>query len=309
MAFLNANIRLFIDCGLAAAKSKIRCGFELETQSTNGHRQGGPRIPDAALFDRAALDHTTDRIDPFSFLSANLFDQLHSETLAYYRRTLSPSNYGRSPLDHMRQTIDSNLLEAGTDGSVAGFEFRTIGGLTYFQFLGEANRLFRHTHVIDEKCSYHIHLSLPGVRHRYGKRFQAAMIEYVCSQWDRFPSGLKSRLKKITDMTYFKKLITNGTDKYAFIRFHPEYGTWEFRCFGNIQTAAEAKTCLDIAIEAMKHAYSVLDGQREMISSELWDSATNGLWTDFILNTLSVGKPVTRQRAGSFLNLYNKRTA
>lgn len=309
MAFVNRNIREFIDCGPMAARTKIRCGFELETQATNGLRQGGPKVPDAALFEAGIRNRASDMTRPMSFLSATLFDSVFAEALNYYRQSTNPSEYGRTPLDTIRRLVGNAQLEAGTDGSVAGFEFRTVGGLKYFECLYQAQGLFRQNHTVDEKCSFHVHISLPGVRHRYGKKFQASLIEYVCSQWDRFPVGLKSRLKKIVDMTYFKKLITNGTDKYAFVRFHPEYGTWEFRCFGNIQNATEAKTCLDIAVEALRHAYLVADGQRPMLSADLWETATNGLWTDFITNSLTVGRPVTTNRALSFLNYYNHKAA
>jgi hypothetical protein len=178
-------------------------------------------------------------------------------------------------------------IQIGSDGSVGGFEFRTIGGVKYGAFNDAAESLFKLNHVIDRKCSFHIHLSVNDIAHRYGQRLQQAMTEYVVSNAARLPATVKDRLMFATESNYFKPQLQKN--KYTFVNYHDQ-GTWEFRCFGNVQSAAEAKICLDIAIEAMQFAYRVVSGGAVLESEQYMLSQE--AWTSVCYNSLRFARPV-----------------
>jgi hypothetical protein len=171
------------------------------------------------------------------------------------------------------------------DGSVSGPEIRTVGGLTVQEFCRAVNELFeKHSFLIDERCSFHIHLSVNDVSHRYGERFQSWMLEYLFMNMTSMPESVVSRFcyyecrgdelleidegdddddpypdeegEKYWMDQYFPFAITEN--RYAFVSYRGQ--TWEFRCFGNVQDPREAKRCLLLAIGALKYAYECSKG-------------------------------------------------
>lgn len=144
-------------------------------------------------------------------------------------------------------------IEVGEDGSVRGGEARTIGALTPTEFMAAATALFEsHDFEIDTGCSFHIHLSVPGVDHVYSKAIQAEMFAFLLQNQDRLPESVRTRLKK--DSKYFEFRL--DTEKYRAVHRHPQK-TWEFRLFGNVSTALDAWKCLLLAIDTLRHAYQV----------------------------------------------------
>jgi len=146
-----------------------------------------------------------------------------------------------------------SMVEAVSDSSVSGPELRTIGALTAAQFSEQLRELLASSIQVDTRCSFHVHLSLPGVKHGYGKEFQAVMYEYIMANINRVPASVKERWNNST--SYFKPEL--GTNKYTFIHFHRQ-GTWEFRCWGNIDDYRDGMQCLRLSVEALQEAYRVI---------------------------------------------------
>lgn len=150
--------------------------------------------------------------------------------------------------------ISAPHIEVGSDSSVRGGEVRTVGALKPQEFMAAAIALFTgHDFEIDTGCSFHIHLSVPGIKHSYGKILQGEMMAYLLENQDRLPESVRERLK--SDAIRFCQFKLDS-DKMRAVHGHPQR-TWEFRLFGNVTTQHEAWKCLLLAIDAMRHAYRV----------------------------------------------------
>jgi hemolysin activation/secretion protein len=114
-----------------------------------------------------------------------------------------------------------------------------------------------HSLTIDNNCSFHIHLSVDGVKHVYGQQTQAEMSAYLLKNIDEFPKSVQDRLR--TDATRWCEPRVS-TEKYTFINYNADFGTWEFRLWGNINNYQDAKKALFLSIRALKHAYRVKTG-------------------------------------------------
>lgn len=186
--------------------------------------------------------------------------------------------------DEVGLDIPTGII-AKADNSVKGPEFVVAGnGTTAPKFIKLLKSLFdRFDLEIDEGCSFHIHLSVPGINHAYGPMLQCHMMEYLLLNVDRVPEDVQNRWGSETD--YFKPLIQ--ADKYSFVHFHENCRTWEFRCFGNVQNAKDGRRCLKLAVEALQYAYKVSLGMAESLfkSREDWHPS---LFHDVIDNSVSL---------------------
>lgn len=161
-----------------------------------------------------------------------------------------------------RDEITAPHIEVGEDSSVRGGEVRTIGALTPQEFMSAAIALFTgHDFEIDTGCSFHIHLSVPGIKHTYGKKLQAEMMGFILANQDRLPATVKERLRSEAIRYCAFKL---DSDKMRAVHGHPQR-TWEFRLFGNVHKPTDAWRCLLLAIDALRHAYRV----RQKLTSPL----------------------------------------
>lgn len=151
------------------------------------------------------------------------------------------------------------------DSSVKGGELVVSEPQRPTGFLRHAKHLLRvNDFTVDEGCSFHIHLSVDGVQHMYGERMQAEMLAYLLANTDRMPEGVQDRLR--THLHWYSCRITG--DKYCAVHYHKRLGTWEFRLFGNIDNYFDARDCLILAYEAMRHAYRVkFDMAAPLVSS------------------------------------------
>lgn len=150
--------------------------------------------------------------------------------------------------------ISAPHIEVGSDSSVSGGEVRTVGALKPTQFMAAATALFTgHDFEIDTGCSFHIHLSVPGVKHSYGPRLQGEMMTYLLENRHRLPESVQERLK--SGAVRFCQFRIDK-DKMRAVHGHPQR-TWEFRLFGNVTNAHDAWKCLLLAIDALRHAYQV----------------------------------------------------
>lgn len=149
------------------------------------------------------------------------------------------------------------------DGSVSGIEFKIAGnGTTASRFSKLLKNLYRDYELdIDEICSFHIHISIPGIQHNYGPLMQCHLMEYLLSNLHRVPDRVQERWA--SDPKFFNPRISR--EKFSFVHFHENYGTWEFRCFGNVQNHREGMQCLKLAVEAMQFAYKVSLGMAKSL--------------------------------------------
>lgn len=149
-------------------------------------------------------------------------------------------------------------IEALSDSSVSGPEFIVAGnGTSVSNAIKLLKQLFHtFTFRIDTGCSFHVHVSIPGIRHAYGANLQTHMYEYLLKNVKRVPKSVRERWE--SDTRFFRPNIQK--DKYSFVHFHSGCGTWEFRCFGNVQNAKDGERCIRLAVEALQYAYKVSVG-------------------------------------------------
>lgn len=260
------NAREAIQAGL------IQCGFEFEYHSfeettSQPAPEDRPELPKYKQILRAMNHLYTNggSVEPDrivlagrSFSSvASYLETILSEvpTLRYADPRSSGSNDSQ---ERVRASSLNNLLEplkmeSGSDGSVRGGEIRTRGALTPKEFMAAAKTLFlpNYRWEVDEGCSFHIHLSVPGVKHQFGYQTQYRLLEGVALNSHRVPKPVVRRWRHSGAYNYYRVHLSR--EKYSFVHFHDQ-GTWEFRCWGNISTYREALQCLLLSIEALIHA-------------------------------------------------------
>lgn len=145
-------------------------------------------------------------------------------------------------------------LDVGEDGSVSGVEIRTLGPLTYDQFLTQLAAAFSVDHRIDRRCSFHLHLSLADVNHSYSGTMQRAAVEWLAKNADQMPLSVRERFADADWVKRYYRLFSED-DKYTAVSFRGCRETWEFRLFGNVANAADGEQCLKLAVQALQHAY------------------------------------------------------
>lgn len=317
---MNKTIQEFMNANAMTRRLMIRAGFELETQKTEGddsdsidYDAAGEAISEQAgnLFDEIpseVIDCLSDRIQ--TTIREAIYDSV-SDSFDYSDYTTSNIEYIQSDinrairkewLNHESKTNDVRpRLNVGTDNSVDGVEIRTIDGLSYRQFYAAAKAAFSLDHDIDTACSFHIHLSIPNVKHSFGDRFQLALVEYLIENVERLPANVQKRFRNAPGNEYINGLLSSKK-KYSFVHAHDQ-GTWEFRCFGNVQNTSEAMTCLNIAIEAMNYAYKATKAGMTLLTDK-YDGDIAELFKECLMFTTPVSKKLRELR-----KIYNQRQA
>lgn len=233
----------------------VTTGFELETQASNGHTKSSYDVLDFSVFaenaDLTAAAISENATDD----TQNLIAGLSRDKMLQVLEIIGPDKLGIAWPPSMVLPVSPDLLEVDTDGSVDGFEFRTVGGLTEERFKDAVTQAFKFNHKIDHRCSFHIHVgsSKDKFRMPYSEHEFRIMIEHIITHPD-LPETVRERFAN-DKSNYFIKVNTTGGPKDSFIRRHPQ-GTLEFRCFGNIRNEADAMTCRSIALEAITFAVS-----------------------------------------------------
>lgn len=309
---MNKTIQEFMNANAMTRRLMIRAGFELETQKTECDND------DNIDYDAAS--------EAISEQAGNLFDEIPNDVLDCLPNVLQEnirqaiydsvsdsfdySDYTTSNIDNIQSDINRAIrkewlnhhdktndvrpsLNVGTDNSVDGVEIRTIDGLTYRQFYAAAKAAFSLDHDIDTACSFHIHLSIPNVKHSFGDRFQLALIEYLIENVDRLPANVQERFRNAPGNHYINGLLSSQK-KYSFVHAHDQ-GTWEFRCFGNVHNTSEAMTCLNIAIEAMNYAYQATKAGMALLTDK-YDGDIAELFKDCLGLSRSVSKRLRQLR-------------
>jgi hypothetical protein len=309
---MNPAIKKFLEANAIARRAIIRCGFELETQATGcdaiecgediDHDAANDAIGDQVdeIIGRSLENHVSDRI--MNQVREAVWDSVSSDfDYSDYKTDINEllqNEIDSAVRNELRKystssNIDKPKIECGKDGSVDGYEFRTIGALTYAQFVIASRAAFSLDHRIDENCSYHIHLSIPGVKHSYGDRFQLALVEYLIENIHRIPKTVRKRWKNAPQNQYIKGLLSSK-NKYSFVYAH-EQGTWEFRCFGNVHNTKDGLTCLNIAIEAMAHAYQVTQ-QGKSLLTDSYGGDLHELFSECLICSMPVSKQLRHYR-------------
>ncbi len=276
----------FRDAGRIEKYGLITCGFELETQETEGHTWNSI-AEDSDEIDDRYYEAVSERVSEIMGSVADYLPTRDADRLreSIEQRVIDDDEIDRSeyraegdPVGYMvsNYSIPSDVI-VGQDGSVEGFEFRTRGARSFTQFMKAARGIFGLSHAIDTDCSFHIHLAIKDVKHTYGERLHMAMVEFLAENIDRAPESVRKRWSKIDGNQYISQLI-GETEKYCFVRKHPQ-GTWEFRCFGNVTNAADARICLDLAVEAMAFGYKAVSGQAALQADSLASRAEWKTWS------------------------------
>jgi hypothetical protein len=254
----------------------------------------------------AALPSTGTRLDLLRKLSeiapkeywntiSKMLDKCDVGLLESTIATLNPNDYtnrecsckARTGFEVMRKGLHlPKDMELKSDASVKGGEITTLGPNTVSYCIDKTKEVFDNNALTcDAGCSYHIHFSLDGMRHSYSKSVQAEAIRFMVEKLSRegAPKFIAERFK---NFKYFKPELSE--DKYSFVSYNDEYGTWEFRFFGNVGNLDDAKWCFRTLLETMRHVYLVLnEGERSFrsILSEALSIPGNKLrLTDFFDN-------------------------
>jgi hypothetical protein len=245
----------------------VTCGFELETQRTMGLNRASPGQPDEAAFQRAVNNEVESYARSLGeYLDTDLLSKLREKLQSGFATKWNRAEYTKPAKETVKQKMPKSV-EVVEDGSVNGFEMRTIGPRSVAEFRAEVAEVFAVEHAVDYKCSFHIHVALTDVIHKYGANMQMALIDYILQHMDEVPAPVKERWAQRDWRTrYFNAILS--AEKYTFVNKHGQ-GTWEFRCFGNINTVEHAEACLKLAVRAMQHAYAVATGKAALFVSQL----------------------------------------
>lgn len=235
-------------------------------------------------------------------LNPDKVKQAEGALLEYVKKSGVPDqcktgrNYsGVDVLETLIPDFDSKLLNIGTDGTVRGFEIRTVNGLSVRQFIKATDILFGPSmkHEVDTGCSFHLHVGVKDTRFPYNPAFQAALIEYLLEHIEEVPKAVQERWNTIaTDHShgrFFRPQVAR--DKYSFVNYHERCGTWEFRCFGNVNSKEDALKCLYLAMSAMVYAYKVVNKQVKPILSDI--AGFNSKYNRDIVKSIAKLKPIS----------------
>lgn len=238
---------------------RLRFGFELETQATMG-KKGSTYSPPSDVsvqawlrqFRRTAImtaleTHLSTARDDVPVVPADL------DLQAAARAHMDPVPHTQTVADTLNTNTTMPLV-VKLDGTVQGVEIITAGGHPRGRLREAIDRAFSVPHVIDTKCSFHIHVSGPARQPWWwGKpEFQWYACEYIAANMASVPDTCRARWQSDDWLSrYFA--IRSGTGKYHFVAFRAH--TVEFRCWGNIQTAEDAKTVLQLTRDAFAYAY------------------------------------------------------
>jgi hypothetical protein len=308
----------------------VQTGFELECQEVNGRTYDDQdrEVDWDAVNDAAseAWDEASDseRLDHVSSDYSDLVKELLDHTDWY---SVADSLNGelservQQALDNARDSFEGDyrdridtsdyLLDTSPnidcrypicykdDGSVTGGEITTEGAVTPIRFLQTAKSLFTSNEFkIDVGCSFHIHLSAKGVKHTYGRALQAEMQAYILNA--NLPEFLVERI--ISDKsTFFQPQVS--TKRYSLVNFCSRLNTWEFRVFGNVSNYSEAKYCLFLAMNALRHAYRVKLG----LEKSLLDGIEDAKYDEVLSTSLKVRDDI-RKLGGTWAVVKVKRT-
>lgn len=264
---------------MRARRPELHCTFGIELESQFRHIPG---VWDSEAFRREyPIDRTTMSEYMETTIPARIYDQLvrqHRNILTafgYDRETVLTTMERRLQRDTTsrwyrggsgsRRPIEIDGLICGTDGSVSGYEHRTRGGETidnlldiargYYEAIGANTGLYA-----DHHCSAHIHIKVKGIRKHIGnQKLYWLIVDEASKVWasSEFPKVFQDRLNPEVsgDQSRYYRPQSVRTEKYNTCRLHGEYGTWEFRLWGNCQNVDEVQFAAMSSASILQNAY------------------------------------------------------
>ena len=157
------------------------------------------------------------------------------------------------------------LVELVPDGSVAGPEIRTIGGLTVVDFLKTAKEVLKKNMKVDKGCSFHIHVGIAmdpktGSQHRISGEVQLYAFEYLLRHVHEFSPEIRERIARNQrdGRKYYKFSPNLRQDRYFCVAVRQN--TYEFRLWGNICDYKNIAKALMFTIKALHYGLRVVYG-------------------------------------------------
>lgn len=292
----------------------IRCGFELEFQSKDGNDDSEPDYD--LLNDRATEELSNENFNDIAEITwSDYYNKTPSQLNTMIERAIeawlddwrerelaeNPDDYYPSNQQNINTGgISQTDIEVGTDSSVSGGEIRTRGPQKPVNFLKMVDTIFSNNDLeIDRGCSFHIHLSVPGILHQYGRNMQGEMTAYLLDNIAKWPKRVISRMKSPSSRY---AAIEISEEKFTCVHYHAKFKTWEFRLFGNVTGYSQAKACLFLAIEAMRHAYRVKLG----LSKPLFTTAQalSAVVQPVLHDQIPLKKAAKTVRVGNYVSPY-----
>jgi hypothetical protein len=142
-----------------------------------------------------------------------------------------------------------------SDASISGCEFVLDGsGVDYDETISAIDVLVDGLDdlVVDGNCSFHVHVSEANRKHRYGPKFQYLLCKYIADNIKSCPTPLLYRWADSWRNRYFA--FQKSDKRMTFVSYRSEHDTWEFRCFGGVDTAEDMKFCVDMTRDAYTYA-------------------------------------------------------
>jgi hypothetical protein len=184
-------------------------------------------------------------------------------------------DYLREDAPQIGSSDVTSRFECIDDQSVSGGEVRTCGGLTYDDVIDASSEILEDIEqgegAIDEDCSYHVHIKLGDIHHKFGANLHRHLMNYVKWNWKELPDSVKRRLRR---GNRWIRPLYGRHEKYSMVHFH-EQGTIEFRLFGNVSDVEDAKQCLDFATNALAYAYRVRELRRNRLNTTFSEDVDN----------------------------------
>ena len=152
--------------------------------------------------------------------------------------------------------VSGSVLQVGKDldvvfdESISGVEIITSGRNTHEKMLECLSEAFKSSMEVDSFCGFHIHIDAPFLLNT--SSFRRTLHKKAIDLHRLIPMCCYERLRELRKTVYFP--FTDEETKYSFISYREEYGTYEFRFYGNVRTEVEALCCLNHSISTVLHA-------------------------------------------------------
>lgn len=171
------------------------------------------------------------------------------------------------------------------DGSVSGPEICPREKQSMEQVVASLTAIEPLIKTVNSGCSFHVHIS-NEIRRNVPSKDALLAMQYLVMQDPRIPERVRTRWKDTDKRQRYFNIGLNG-EKYQFIAFREAYGTYEFRCFGNVTSLEHQMACILVAQDAY---LAVMNGFRLPRTADL-------LTVDFYLKLLALsadsGSPAT----------------
>lgn len=196
-------------------------------------------------------------------------------------------HYGDATYRQGNLPVDLSLIDVKYDGTVSGFEFTTNGPKDWSGVRRAAAHIFNKklfNHEVGVGCSFHVHVSVPGVQHTYNPALQRHLVEYVLDNQHRLSEAVRKRFREAPENKHYIQPRLDG-DKYRFVHYNSRCNSWEFRCFGNVDNLTDALQCIRLAREAVSYAYRMKLEKRTSPTQHAWYEGND--WYNLMIRSMN----------------------